>query len=197
MVGLLIGIYGIVSPVATTASQTYNVVPTLNYKVDGNDYHSQGIHLSSGQNVQPSVTMNVSTIFNFMIMNTTQYRYFYGCAPSCRPPFSSGTGIKPATLVNSTVTPSQPYSSGFTSPAADTYYFVFDNSVGKNQSQYQSCFGAAAVCNGPTATGTFSLTGSKPITNYSTNWLLVGPGALLLIVGGFIGMPSSGKKALM
>lgn len=194
VVGLLLGVYGIAFPASATSSQTYSVLPSQNYSVDGNDYHSQGAYLSAGENVQARVTMNVSTIFNFLIMNTTQYRYFYACAPACRPPFSNGTGISPAALVNVTVTPSSSYSSGFTAPAGDTYYFVFDNSVGTNQSEYTACFGSQGVCNGPTATGTFSLSSSRSITSYSTNWVFVGPGAVLLIVGGAIASLSFGMK---
>jgi hypothetical protein len=195
VVGLVVGLAGVAYPVSSTSSQTLNILPLYSYSVDGNDYHSQGFYFTTGETVQVSARMNVSTIFNLEIMNTTQYRNFYGCAPACRPPFSNGTGISPAALLNVTVTPTQSYSSPFTDPKSDTYYFVFDNSVGTNQSEYTACFGPQGVCNGPAATGTFSLTQSKSLASYSTNWTFVGPGVLLLIVGGAVAsMPGSTKK---
>lgn len=195
VVGLILGIYGIVYPLSTTTTQTTNIVPSQNYKVDGNGYHSQSVTLSASQTVQVSTTMNVSTLFNFMIMNTSQYRNFYGCAPACHSLPGAPAG-KFASFVNASVTPSSAYNKPFTAPSADTYYFVFDNTVGQNYTQYTQCAGPSATCNGPTATGTFSVTQSSSSTSYSTNWTFVAPGAILLVIGGAIGSAgSSGKKA--
>lgn len=194
VVGLILGIYGIIYPASSTTTQTTNIVPSQNYNVDGNGYHSQSVVLSAGQTVQMSTTMNISTLFNFMIMNTSQYRNFYGCAPACHSLPGAPAG-KLASFVNASVTPSNPYNKPFTAPSADTYYVVFDNSVGKNYTQYTQCYGPAAICNGPTATGTFSLTQSSSSTSYSTNWTFVAPGAALLVIGGAIGSAGgSGKK---
>lgn len=198
VLGLLVAVYGITYPASAASTQSYTILPSYSYSVDGNGYHSQGASLTAGQTVRAAVTMNVSTVFDFLIMNTSQYRNYYGCAPACRQPFANGTGISPAFLVNATVTPSISYNKTFTAPKSDTYYFVFDNSLGTNRSEYLMCFGAAGVCNGPTATGTFSLGSSRSVTNYSTNWLFVAPGALLLVVGGgvasMMGRPKKTKQ---
>lgn len=194
-VGLILGIAGVLYPASASSSQVSPIVPSQTYKVDGNDYHSQGIALSAGETVTIGVTEQNSTVFNLLIMNTTQYRNYYGCAPACHSLPGAPAGAL-ASLVNATVSPTKAYDAPLTLPAADTYYFVFDNTVGANYSEYVQCYGPAGICNGVEATGLFSLSTTSSTTNYSTNWLLVGPGALLLLVGGVIGTFGSGRKQM-
>jgi len=194
-VGLILGIAGVLYPMSASSSVVYPIVTSQTYKVDGNDYHSQGIALSAGETVRIGVTEQNSTVFNFLVMNTTEYRNYYGCAPACHSLPGAPAGPL-ASLVNATVSPSKPYNSTFTAPASDTYYFVFDNTVGANYSEYYQCNGPAGICNGVEATGLFSVSTTRSVTKYSTNWPVVGLGALLLVVGGAIGTFGTGKKQM-
>jgi hypothetical protein len=197
LIGLIVGVAGVIYPASANSSQSYSLLPSTTFKVDPNDYQSHNVVLTRGSGVSYSLSLSSNTtgIFDLVIMNQSQYYNYYGCAPACHQPLLGGNGtfyqqageVTPD-LLNNTVTPSAPVSGTFTAPTNGTYYFIFDNTVGNNWTQYTSASGNPAWV-------TFSLTAARPVTIYSTNWLFVGPGAILLIVGGAVGSMQGGKKA--
>ncbi|PSN82101.1 hypothetical protein B9Q02_12115, partial [Candidatus Marsarchaeota G1 archaeon BE_D] len=77
----------------------------------------------------------------------------------------------------------------FTAPANGTYYIVLDNSIGPKWIDY-------LYSNGTSATGTLVITGFTKVTEQSTNWPLVVPGVIILLVGGVISTITwEGKKS--
>src|SRR5579884_602016 len=79
VVGLIIGIIGAASPV----SGAFEPLLSTTFNVDGNGYQSKNLNMSQGQTIQLSVSIANNTLFNFYIMNQTNYYAFYGCAPAC------------------------------------------------------------------------------------------------------------------
>ena len=194
VVGLIVGVAGALMPVATPSQQSYTLLDS-DLSIAANDYQSRNFVLSPGQSVDINLRIDNQTIFFFYIMNQSQYYVFYGCAPTCFQPLLGGNGTfaqqageSTPTLVNATVSPSQAYSSQFTAPSAGTFYFVFDNSVGANWSQYVNSTGGET-------TGHITLTGTKTVTNYSVNWSFVGLGSALLLVGGAVSTATWEKKS--
>lgn len=186
VLGLVVGLAGAVTPVASTSQQSYALLDT-SIRVDPNGYASQNLVMTKGETVQVSLSVDNQTMFTFDIMNQGQYYVYYGCAPLCAQPLLGGNGTyyqqageATPTFVNATVSPSAPYKTSFTAPADGTYYFVFDNSIGPSWDTYvnQSAPGFT--------TGHFTLTALQEITTYAVNWTLVGIGALILLVGGAI-----------
>ncbi|MGI0079780.1 MAG: hypothetical protein ACRECH_09150 [Nitrososphaerales archaeon] len=204
LIGLIIGVYAVYTPVSTTGSVSSTLLNT-SLKIDANDYESHNTPLSQGQAVSITVSITNQTIFNFYVMNQSQYYTFYSCAPLCHtaPNGSVAGPISPpsnlAAQVNVTVTPTSSYSSSFTAPASGTYYFVFDNTVGPSWATYYNQNASSVVCNTPkpflcNTVGSFKLVGNVPQTNYSVNWAILGAGIVLLIVGGAIATAGWGTK---
>jgi len=197
LVGLIVGVAGIIYPASAISSQSYTLLPSTTFNVDPNDYQSHNVVLTKGSEVgyTLSLSQNTTGIFDLVIMNQSQYYNYYGCAPACHQPLLGGVGsfyqqAGEATpdLLNKTVTPSTPASGTFAAPSNGTYYFIFDNTVGNNWTSYVNSTGNPAWV-------TFALSSTRPVTTHSTNWLIVGPGAILLIVGGAVGSMQAKKKA--
>jgi hypothetical protein len=199
VVGLIIGAYGAHTPVSASSQTSFTLLNT-SLKVDPNDYESQNVQLHQGQVVNvENVSIDNQTLFNFYIMNQSEYYNFYGCAPWCHgaPPGTNAstngagnTSVPLATFLNVTVSPSAPYKDhNFTAPANGTYYFIFDNTEGPSYTTYlyQNATGNTI--------GQFTLLGYGPSTTHSVNSVFVYSGAALLIIGGAIATAlwSSGK----
>lgn len=194
VVGLVIGIYGVYTPV--TAQQQSNIsLLNTQASVDANDYSSKNLVLNQGQSVQLSVSIQNTTMFHFFIMNQTQYYTFYGCAPWCYAAANiSGVGpVGPQNLtsmVNVTnISPSSSYSHTFTAPANGTYYFVLDNTIGPSWATYTGQNASVVACNTPSpfkcnTVVTLQISGSGTIQTSAANWTVVGIGVALLLVGG-------------
>ncbi len=186
VLGLVVGLAGAVTPVASTSQQSYPLLDT-SIRVDPNGYASQNLAMTNGQTVQVNLSIDNQTMFTFDIMNQKQYYVYYGCAPLCAQPLLGGSGTyneqageTNPTLLNVTVSPSTPYQGSFTAPADGTYYFVLDNSIGPSWSTYVNA-------NAPGfTTGHFTITATQPVTSYSVNWTLVGLGAAVLLIGGAV-----------
>jgi len=195
LIGAIIGFVGAVSPVSAVAQKPvtiYNNVLTI----DPNDYQSHSVVLTKGQTINVTFYLDNQTIFFVYIMNQSQYYVFYNCAPTCHQPLLGGNGTfwqqanesEPA-LVNMSVSPSSPFKYTFTAPANETYYIVLDNSIGPKWIDY-------LYSNGTSATGTLVITGFTKVTEQSTNWPLVVPGVIILLVGGVISTITwEGKKS--
>jgi hypothetical protein len=186
ILGLILGLAGAVTPVASTSQQSYGLLDT-SIRVDPNGYYSQNLVMTKGEAVQVRLSIDNQTMFTFDIMNQSQYYVYYGCAPLCAQPLLGGNGTyyqqageATPTFLNVTVSPSSAYQGQFTAPSDGTYYFVFDNSIGPTWANYvnQSAPGFT--------TGHFSLAATQSITNYAVNWTLVGVGVALLLVGGIV-----------
>src|SRR5579875_3233499 len=143
LIGLGIELTGAFLPTATASSQSESLINSA-YSIDSNDYLSHNVQLSQGQKVNVSVSLESQTIFQFYIMNQSQYYVYYGCAPMCHKPLLGGNGTfwqqaneTEGAFVNvTTITPASSYSGEFTAPANGTYYFVFDNTVGPTWATY-------------------------------------------------------------
>lgn len=188
VIGLILGVYAVIYP-------THPAVLSQTLSVDGNDYQSANLNLTSGERAYIHVSISNETIFTFDIMNRTQYYNFYNvCAPFCHTGMNIvGCGCNVTsnpltavesvvTLANVTVTPSSSATIDFTAPSTGTYYFVYDNTIGPNYSCYiATCLGGLVS---PQATyptvGTFSING------YAINWTFLGAGIALLVIGGLI-----------
>ena len=197
VIGLLVGIYGVYTPVSAQKQQSYTLLST-SVRVDPNDYAAQNVLLAQGQVINYQISIQNQTTFQLTIMNQSQYYTFYGCAPFCRsgnitgPPGGPPVGYVPeqnlTSFVNATVTPSAAVANSFTAPANGTYYFIFDNSVGPSYATYigQNASGFT--------TGSFSLTTTGLVTTNVVNWNFVGAGIALLIVGGAIATATWGSS---
>ncbi len=186
VIGLALGAYGALYPTSAPSTQSFTLLST-NLRIAANDYQSQNLILTKGQAVNVNVQITNKTIFNLLIMNQSQYYNYYGCAPACHQPLLGGNGSyyqqageKTPYFVNSSVSPSAPYTASFAAPTDGTYYFVFDNTVGGSWSQYINGTGGVTA-------GSVTLTGTKATTSYSVNWTFLGVGAVLLVVGGAVG----------
>jgi hypothetical protein len=187
ILGLVIGIFGAITPVSNTSSRSVTLVNTP-VGVDPNDYATQNLQMIKGQTIHVSAAIdNQSVIFTFDIMNQTQYYNWYGCAPGCHQPLLGGNGTyyeqaneTVPYLVNVTVTPSSPYSASFTAPSNGTYYFVFDNSIGSSWSTYINHNATGYT------EGSFALSEVQPVAAYSANWPLVGAGSGAMLGGGAV-----------
>lgn len=183
VVGLVVGLYGAAYPSAASSQQPYSILNTTLH-IDPNDYQSANLNMSSGQTVNLALMITNQTIFQFYIMNQSQYYTYYGCAPLCHTGNVSGVVITNQNLTSlfnsSTITPNQNYTHQFTAPSAGMYYFIFDNSVGPSWATYdgQSASGFTD--------GTFSMVGTQAVTTHSINWVPLGAGIALLIIGGAI-----------
>ena len=193
VVGLVIGIYGVYTPVTAQQQSTISLLNTQ-ASVDANDYSSKNIVLNQGQSIQLSVSIQNTTIFHFFIMNQSQYYTFYGCAPWCYAAANiSGVGpVGPqnlTSLVNVTnISPSNSYSHTFTAPANGTYYFVLDNSIGPSWATYIGQNASVVACNTPNpfkcnTVVTLQISGSGTTTTSSANWTVVGIAYKALIHG--------------
>lgn len=185
VVGIMIGIFGAITPVTTAVQKPVSLVDTP-VGVDPNDYATQNLQMVQGQTVNVALSIVNSTVkFSFDIMNQTQYYIWYGCAPLCYQPLLNGSGTyyqqaneTTPYMINVTVTPSSPYSGSFTAPSNGTYYFVFDNSIGSSWSTY---IGRNAT--GYTK-GTFALSEIEPTRVNAANWVVVGIGSAAMLAGG-------------
>lgn len=187
ILGLVVGVFGAVSPVSSVVQQRVVLVSTP-VGVDPNDYATQNLQMTQGQSVNINLSIeNQSVIFTFDVMNQSQYYIWYGCAPLCHKPLLGGTGTyyqqageTTPYLVNVTVSPSSPYSALFTAPSNGTYYFVFDNSIGSSWSTYvnQNASGYTV--------GKFALSGMEQTSKYSVNWLPISLGSASMLVGGIL-----------
>ena len=193
VVGLVVGVVGAMSPIATASQQSYSLLDT-DLRIAPNDYQSRNLILSAGQGVNINVRIDNQTIFYFYIMNQSQYYFYYSCAPACYQPLLGGdgnywqqAGEQTPYFVNATVSPSQPYAADFTAPMDGTYYLVFDNTIGADWSQYVNAAGGAT-------TGHITLAGMRTIANYSANWSFVGLGSVLMLAGGIISTVTWEKK---
>lgn len=186
VVGAIIGIVGVSRPLTSVSLQPVTLVNAA-LVVDPNDYASQSLVMTAGQSVQVALRISNQTIFTFDIMNQRQYDVWYNCAPRCHQPLLGGSGTyyqqaneTDPSLVNATVTPSAPYMAPFTAPSNATYYFVLDNSIGSTWSSYlnQDASGSTMA--------QLTLTSTQAVTEYEANWLFVGLGVVVILVGGAI-----------
>ena len=184
--GVAIGALGVARPLASVSQQPVTLINAA-ITVDPNDYATQSLMMTTGQTVQVALRIDNQTIFTFDIMNQTQYDVWYNCAPRCHQPLLGGNGTyyqqaneRTPTLVNATVSPSSPYAEQFSVPSNATYYFVLDNSVGLTWANYlnQDATGSTV--------GQLTLTSTQAVTDYAVNWLLVGLGSVVILVGGAI-----------
>ena len=195
VLGLAILLAGAFLPVSGQSSSQVSATRTIT--VAGNDYLSQNLILAKGSSVQYSVLLKNQTVFFFYIMNQTQYYNFYGCAPTCYQPllggngsFSEQAGEVSAAFVNQSLSAGQSYSASFQAPSNGTYYFVFDNSLGANPpASYVNATGDSSTVDFTLVTGISSPTNAP-------NWLLLGPGAVILVGGGAVMSfgPSSSRQ---
>ncbi|HXW95004.1 MAG TPA: hypothetical protein VEJ19_04795 [Nitrososphaerales archaeon] len=186
VVGVVIGAVGVATPLATASQQPATLINAA-ITVDPNDYATQSLIMTAGQSAQVALRIENQTIFTFDIMNQTQYDIWYSCAPRCHQPLLGGNGTyyeqaneKTPTLVNATVSPSSPYMALFVVPSNATYYFVLDNSVGPTWADYLNQDASGSTV------GQLTLTSTQAGTDYSINWLLVGLGSVVILVGGGI-----------
>ncbi len=204
VVGLIVGVYGVYAPISGQKQVSYSLLNTQ-IGIDANDYASKNTVLGKGQTINVQASIANTTVFALFVMNQSQYYTFYGCAPFCRQGNVSGVGvIGPQNLtaqVNvTTITTSSSYNANFTAPVNGTYYFVLDNTVGPSYATYLGQNASVVACNTPNpfkcnTLVTLILTGYTNQTTYSVNWLIVGAGVGLLIIGGAIAtaMWGSGK----
>ena len=191
VVGLLLGVYAAYAPASSQKATSFSLLNT-SLKVDPNDYESQNVQLNKSQTVEiQTLSIQNQTIFNFYIMNQSEYYNFYGCAPFCHTA-PSGTNASANGAPNSTmplatelnvtgITPSNPYSNhNFTAPTNGTYYFIFDNTIGPsyNTYLYQNATGNTI--------GQFTLLAYGPVTTHAVNSAFLYSGVALLIIGGAI-----------
>ena len=186
LVGVAIGVIGVATPLAS-ASQQPATLFKASITVDPNDYATQSLMMMAGQTVQVALRIDNQTIFTFDIMNQTQYDIWYNCAPRCHQPLLSGNGTyyqqaneRTPTLLNATVSPSSPYFAQFAAPSNATYYFVLDNSVGPVWMNYLNQDASGSTI------GQLTLTSMQAVTDYAINWLYVGFGCVVILVGGAI-----------
>jgi len=184
--GVAIGVIGVTRPFASVSQQPVTLIDTA-ITVDPNDYATQSLIMTAGQTIQVALRIDNQTVFTFDIMNQTQYEVWYNCAPRCHQPLLGGNGTyyeqaneMTPTLVNATVSPSSPYMAQFVSPSNATYYFVLDNSVGPTWRNYlnQDASGYTVV--------QLTLISMQAVTDYAVNWLFVGLGSVVILVGGAI-----------
>jgi len=184
--GAVIGIVGVSRPSASISHQPVTLVDSQ-IAVDPNDYATQSLTMTTGQTIQVAMRIDNQTIFTFDIMNQTQYDVWYNCAPRCHQPLLGGSGTfyqqaseRAPALANATVSPSSPYMVQFTAPSNATYFFVLDNSVGPTWADYlnQNASGSTV--------GQLMVTSMQAITDHAVNWLLVGLGSVVILVGGAI-----------
>jgi hypothetical protein len=195
VVGVIIGIFGAITPISTASQQSVMLVNTP-LGVDPNDYATQNLQMTKGQSVEIDLSIENETVkFTFDIMNQTQYYIWYGCAPECYQPLLSGNGSyyqqaneTTPFLVNDTVSPSSPYQASFTAPANGTYYFVFDNSIGPSWTTYVNHNATGYTL------GKFALSGMQLTNNYSANWPVIGIGSIAMLAGGAVATVLMGKK---
>jgi hypothetical protein len=186
MIGIAVGVVGALSPMSSFKQQPVTLINTP-VSVDPNDYATQSLQMTQGQNLQIKVSISNQTDFFFYVMNQTQYYVWYGCAPQCHQPLLGGQGTfseqaneTTPDFVNATVTPAAPYNGTFTAPVNGTFYFVFDNSVGPSWGTYTNHNATGnAVAN-------FLLSSVQPVKSYSVNWLLVGAGSAAMLLGGTV-----------
>ena len=184
VVGLIVGVYGAAYPSSASSQQPYSILNT-SLHIDPNDYQSQNLNMTAGETINLALMITNQTIFQFYIMNQSQYYTYYGCAPFCHTGNVSGVGVVTnqnlTTQFNSsTITPNQNYTHQFTAPSTGVYYFIFDNTVGPSWATY---YGQ----NSPGFTdGSFSIVGTQSVTKSSINWVPLGAGIALLIIGGAI-----------
>ena len=184
--GVVIGAIGVATPLASASQQPATLINAA-ITVDPNDYATQSLIMTAGQQVQVGMRIDNQTIFTLDIMNQTQYDVWYNCAPRCHQPLLGGNGTyyeqaneKTPTLVNATVSPSSLYSAQFTVPSNATYYFVLDNSVGPAWVNYLNQNASGSTM------GQLTLTSTQVVTGYAVNWPLVGLGSVVALVGGAI-----------
>ncbi len=186
VIGIAIGLVGAFTPQSTTRQQSVTLLNTV-ISVDPNDYATKNLQMTQGQSVGIKLSISNQTIFFFYVMNQTQYYVWYGCAPQCHQPLLGGQGTfsqqaneTTPDFVNATVTPATPYAGSFSAPSNGTYYFVFDNSIGPSWSTYINHNASGNTI------GSFALSEVQPVKNYSANWLLLGAGSAVMLVGGAI-----------
>jgi len=184
--GVAIGVIGVTRPSASVSQQQVTLINTI-ITVDPNDYATQSLIMTAGQTIQIALRIDNHTIFTFDVMNQTQYDVWYNCAPRCHQPLLGGNGTyyqqgdeRTPTLVNATVSPSSPYMAQFSAPSNATYYFVLDNSVGPTWANYLNQDASGSTM------GQLSLMSLQAVTDYAVNWLFVGLGSLVMLVGGAI-----------
>ena len=197
VVGLIVGVYGAAYPSSASSQQPYSILNT-SLHIDPNDYQSQNLNMTAGETINLALMITNQTIFQFYIMNQSQYYTYYGCAPACHQPLLGGNGTfwqqagetTPA-FTNATITPNQNYTTKFTATKAGVYYFIFDNTVGPSWATY-----AGQNASGFTD-GSFSIVGTQSVTASSINWVPLGAGIALLIIGGAIATPGMQGSARM
>jgi len=184
--GLVVGVVGISRPSTSVSQQPVTLVSSA-ITVDPNDYATQSLVMTTGQEIQVAMGISNQTIFSFDIMNQTQYDVWYNCAPRCHQPLLGGNGTyyqqaseRVPALVNATVSPSSPYMAQFTAPSNATYFFVLDNSVGQTWADYlnQNATGSTV--------GQLTVTSMRAVTAYAVNLLFVGLGSVVILAGGAI-----------
>ncbi len=182
---------------ASVSQQRVTLINTA-ITVDPNDYATQSLIMAAGQTIQIALRIDNQTIFTFDVMNQTQYDVWYKCAPRCHQPLLGGNGTyyqqaneKTPVLVNATVSPSSLYMAQFTAPSNATYCFVLDNSVGPTWANYLNQDASGSTM------GQLSLTSQQAVTDYAVNWLFVGLGSVVILVGGAIAtwLPHPGRKS--
>ncbi|MGI0079786.1 MAG: hypothetical protein ACRECH_09180 [Nitrososphaerales archaeon] len=206
VVGIIVGFAGAYLPVSASSTQNGTLLSTA-FGVDANDYQSKNLNLSQGTTIQVNVKITNTTIFQLELMNSNQYYSFYSCAPFCRQA-QNNTAVAPTAPIgpqnltaiqNVTVTPSTSQSFSFTAQNGGTYYFILDNTVGPSYATYLGQNASVVACNTPApsaclTSGNLTITGPVTVNTGTINWLLVGPGIVLLIIGGIIATATWEKK---
>ncbi len=198
VVGLIVGVYGVYTPVSAQSKTNVSLLNTQT-SIDANDYASKNVVLNSGQTVNIQASIANKTTFFLYIMNQSQYYVYYGCAPACYQPLLGGNGTfwqqaneTEGALVNvSSLTPSSSYSGTFTAPSNGTYYFVMDNTIGPSMATYIGTNASKVACNTNNSFAcntivTLSISTTGTATTNSANWVVVGAGVVLLLIGGAI-----------
>jgi len=197
VLGVAVGVIGVATPLASVSQQPVTLISAA-ITVDPNDYATQSLMMATGQTIQVALRINNQTIFTFDIMNQTQYDVWYNCAPRCHQPLLGGNGTyyqqaneRTPTLVNATVSPSSPYMAQFAVPSNATYYFVLDNTVGPTWANYLNQDASGSTI------GQLTLTSIQAVTDHAINWLYVGLGSVVILVGGAImtWLPHSRRKS--
>ncbi len=144
--------------------------------------------MTKGEIASFNAVLDNKTAIRLYIFNSSQLALFDKCAPRCIQPLLGGTGSyyqqaglsRPDLFLNTSVSETKPFSGNFSAPTSGTFYFVFDNSVGGNWSNYVAQ-NATGFATGSIRTSVFQVEAT-----YVINWELVIIGVAEMILGGVL-----------